>query len=117
MKIGIDIVNIERIAKLQNRQGERFLKRFLNKKERELCGTRAQSIAGFWAAKEAASKALGCGISELCDFKDIKIRKNKRGAPKIKFSKKVSKKFKIKSASLNITHDGGFAVSVVVLEF
>ena len=116
MKIGIDIVNIERIAKLQNRQGERFLKRFLNKKERELCGTRAQSIAGFWAAKEAASKALGCGICALCGFKDIKLSKSKNGRPKLKFSKKVCKKFKIKNSSLSITHDGEFAVAVVVLK-
>lgn len=116
MKIGIDIVNIERIAKSLSRSGERFVKRFLNDDEIVLCGNRPQSIAGFWAAKEAALKALGCGFSVQCSFKDIKIFKSRKGAPKIKFSKKVSKKFKIKNSSLSITHDGGFAVAVVVLK-
>ncbi len=116
MKIGVDIVKIERIAKSVNRSGDGFLKKFLSKKERELCAARTQSIAGFWAAKEAASKALGCGICALCGFKDIKLSKSKNGRPKLKFSKKVCKKFKIKNSSLSITHDGEFAVAVVVLK-
>ena len=108
MKIGIDIASITRIQKSHERLGAAFLSKFLRKN--------SQSIAGFWAAKEAASKALGCGISKHCGFKDIKISKSKKGAPILEFSKKTRKFFKIKKASLSISHDGDFAVAVVAIK-
>lgn len=116
MKIGIDIASIERIAKSYDRLGVAFLSKFLRKSECEILRKSPQSIAGFWAAKEAAAKALGCGISAKCGFKDIKISKSKTGAPILEFSKRTRKFFKIKNASLSISHDGGFAVAVVTLK-
>lgn len=56
--IGIDIVKIDRISRLKARHGELFLKRFLSDSEIALAKNDA-TLAGFWAAKEAASKALG----------------------------------------------------------
>lgn len=117
MQIGIDIASIERMAKSYDRLGAAFLSKFLRKSEIEILRKTPQSIAGFWAAKEAASKALGCGISKHCGFKDIKISKNKKGAPILEFSKKTRKFFKIKNASLSISHDGGFAIAVVAVSF
>jgi holo-[acyl-carrier protein] synthase len=111
--IGIDIVSIERIEKLHNKWGDKYLKRFLKNKEIDLV-KRAASIAGFWAAKEAASKALGTGIGKECNFYDIKLNKLKSGQPTIKYSKKILKKYKIKSSHLTISHDNGLAVAVVV---
>ncbi|MEA3384166.1 MAG: holo-ACP synthase, partial [Campylobacterota bacterium] len=67
-------------------------------------------------AKEAASKAIGTGIGTHCSFHDIKISKSKQNAPKIKYSKKIRKKYKIKNSSVSITHDGGFAIAVVACE-
>ncbi len=46
----------------------------------------------FLGCKEAASKAIGVGIGEICSFYDIKIKKDKNNAPKIKYSKKLKKK-------------------------
>lgn len=116
MKIGIDIASITRIKKSYERLGAAFLSKFLRKSEIKILRKNSQSIAGFWAAKEAVSKALGCGISKHCGFKDIKISKNKKGAPILKFSKKTRKFFKIKKASLSISHDGDFAVAVVAIK-
>ena len=116
MRVGIDITSIERIAKVYERLGDGFLLKFLRKKELEFLRKTPQSIAGFWAAKEAAAKALGCGICAKCNFTDIKISKSKKGAPKLEFSKKVKKHFKIKKSNLSISHDGGFAVAVVVIK-
>ncbi|MDY5114756.1 MAG: holo-ACP synthase [Campylobacter sp.] len=116
MKIGIDIASITRIAKSHERLGAAFLSKFLRKSEIKILSKNSQNIAGFWAAKEAASKALGCGISKHCGFKDIKISKNKKGAPILEFSKKTRKFFKIKKASLSISHDGDFAVAVVAIK-
>lgn len=111
--IGIDIVSINRIKTLKDKFEDKFLDRFLSENEK-LIVNKIETAAGFWAAKEAASKAIGTGIGEICSFKDIRIKKSKSNAPKIKYSKRLRKKFKIKKSSLSITHDGGFAIAVVI---
>ena len=110
IKIGIDIVVIKRIEELINKFGIENLK-FLNKDE--LYSSKAQTIAGIFASKEAFSKALGCGIGKEFSFKDISILKNKKGKPYIKIN---SSKIKIKNTDLSITHDGGFAIAAVIVE-
>ncbi len=113
--IGVDIVVISRVEKMIEKFGDKALLRFLNEDELKLVKT-PSNAAGLWAAKEAASKAIGTGIGKECGFCDIKISKNKKNAPKIKYKKHLRKKFKIKSSSLSITHDGGFAIAVVTIE-
>ena len=110
--IGIDIASIQRIEKMYEKFGEKAYKRFLNEDEIALVKS-SNTAAGFWAAKEAASKALGTGIGKECSFHDIKIKKNKLGAPKLKYKKEIRKKFKIKKSHLSITHDQGLAIAVV----
>lgn len=100
---------------MRERFGDEFLRRFLNPDELALAKNNA-SIAGLWAAKEAASKALGTGISAECGFYDILLSKSERGAPLIAFSPKILDRFKIKKASLSITHDGDFAIAAVMLQ-
>lgn len=110
--IGIDIVRIERIKRMFERFGQKAYERFLNEDE-ILLAKSATTAAGFWAAKEAASKAIGTGIGAICGFHDIKISKTKLGAPKLKYKKKIRKQFNIKKSHVSITHDGGFAIAVV----
>ncbi len=111
--IGIDIVVISRIEKMTERFGNKALKKYLTPKEIDFVKN-ISTAAGFWAAKEAASKALGTGIGKECSFFDIKIRKNKKGQPLLKYKKHIRKEFKIKKSYLSITHDGDFAIAVVV---
>lgn len=113
--IGIDIVKIDRISSAKAKFGDKFLSKFLCEEEINLAKSDA-SLAGFWAAKEAISKALGCGISAEFGFLDAEIYKSQKGAPMIKFSKEIVDKFRIKSSSLSITHDGGFAIAAVIIE-
>lgn len=72
-------------------------------------------IAGFWAAKEALSKALGCGISKNLGFLDMCISKDSSGASHIKLSTKANNHFKVNRISLSISHDGGFAIAAVIV--
>ena len=111
--VGVDIVVISRVENMITKFGTKALKRFLSKKEIFLIKN-SSTAAGFWAAKEAASKAIGTGISKKCSFHDLKITKTKSGQPKLKYKKSLRKKFKIKTTSISITHDGGFAIAVVV---
>ncbi len=112
--IGIDIVRIDRISRLVARHGDKALLRFLSHREIKLSGRNISTIAGFWSAKEAGAKAIGTGIGRVCGFKDIKLGKTNAGQPTIKYKKKLRKKFSINSSSLSISHDGGFAIAVVV---
>jgi holo-[acyl-carrier protein] synthase len=111
--IGIDITSVDRIKRMYEKFGERAYQKFLNPKEILLI-KKAETAAGFWAAKEAASKAIGTGIGASCGFHDIKISKSELGAPQIKYKKRVRKAFNIKNSHLSITHDAGFVIAVVV---
>jgi holo-[acyl-carrier protein] synthase len=112
--IGIDIIKTSRMQALIERFGDKALLKFLCKEERLLVRN-YKSAAGYWAAKEACSKALGTGIGARCSFFDIKIYKESSGAPKIALSKKVVEMFHIQEVNLSITHDGEYAVAVVAI--
>lgn len=114
MKIGTDIIQISRIEKSLAKFGDKFKERFLHPEEIKIV-KKTESIAGFWAAKEAIAKALGCGIGSDLSFHDIVITKNQRGAPVFSLTKEAQKNHKIKESSLSISHDGGFAIAVVAI--
>jgi len=113
--IGIDLIKTERMERLMKRFGERGLLKFLTPEEITLIKNH-RNAAGFWAAKEACAKALGCGIGSECSFHDIILSKTAKGAPIINLSERVKAQFHIINASLSITHDGDYAIAVVALE-
>ncbi|MDH4944240.1 holo-ACP synthase [Sulfurimonas sp. C5] len=113
--IGIDIIKTDRMQSMIEKFGNKALEKFLHQEEIELVKNYT-TAAGFWATKEAVSKALGVGIGADCSFFDIKIYKSEKGAPKLAFSKKLAEKFQIIEASLSITHDGEYAIAVVDLK-
>jgi len=113
--IGIDLIKTSRMKNLMEKFNDKALKRFLSDDE-ILLVKNYKTASGFWAIKEACSKALGVGIGSECNFHDIKIYKTKKGAPYIELSKKVTQSFNIKSTSVSITHDGDYAIAVVAIE-
>jgi len=113
--IGIDIVKTSRIQKMMEKFGTKALQKFLNQDEILLVKNH-KTASGFWATKEAVSKALGVGIGSECSFYDIVISKTPKGAPIITLSPKIIKNFHITSTSVSITHDGEYAIAVVALE-
>ncbi|MFA6144028.1 MAG: holo-ACP synthase [Sulfurimonas sp.] len=112
--IGIDLIKIDRMKHFIERFGDQGLKKFLNLEEIKLVKNH-RNAAGFWAAKEACSKALGCGIGRECNFHDISLTKSSKGAPLITLSPKVQQAFNITNTSVSITHDGDYAIAVVAL--
>ena len=111
IKVGTDIVNIKRVEESIEKFGNKFLERFLNTEEIDSL-KKVESIAGYWAAKEAVAKALGCGIGKELNFKDIIVKKNINNAP---YFIVESQNFNIIESSLSISHDGGFAIAVVII--
>ncbi|WP_075980479.1 holo-ACP synthase [Bacillus massilinigeriensis] len=111
--IGIDIVEIERIQLLLDRQNK-FIDRILTdkeKKEFELFSgrRRLEFFAGRFAAKEAFSKAFGTGIGESLSFLDIEITKEANGRVFI------TKPFN-EGVHLSISHSEQYAIAQVVIE-
>ncbi len=113
--IGIDLVRLDRIKGSIERFGDKFLQRFLSPEEITLVKN-PKSAAGFWSAKEACAKALGCGIGKECGFHDILLSKTSKGAPKITLCKELLERYKILDMSVSITHDGDYAIAVVAVE-
>ena len=112
LEIGVDIVAIARIESLMAKFGDRGIARFLSESERQIAKS-ASSVAGFFAAKEACAKALKCGIGNELGFHHIVISKGNSGAPLLTLSEEKKKYFNVRSLSLSIAHDGGFAIAVV----
>jgi len=113
--IGIDLIKISRVENFIERFSDKALQKFLNQNEILLIKN-ASTAAGFWAAKEATSKALQTGIGKSCGFHDIEIYKLANGAPALKLHKRIIEQFSITDTSLSITHDAGFAIAVVAIE-
>ena len=100
--VGTDIVSVDRIK--NSLKNKNFINRIFNKKEIIKCKKINNSIncyAKRFAAKEAFSKALGTGISNGINFKEIIVLNKKSGKPYIsivgKTKKIIDKKFKRKN--------------------
>jgi holo-[acyl-carrier protein] synthase len=84
--IGIDVVEVDRIASAIERHGEPFLARLFTANERAYCEAQKNSSLNYaarFAAKEAVSKALGTGIGSQAGWLDLEITRDPAGAPKL----------------------------------
>ncbi len=111
--IGLDLVKISRIEKLKN--NKKFISKIFDdyeKKYIEMKKNSSETIAGFFASKEAISKARGTGIGKTA-WKDIKIRHDSNGAPYgiLNLSDNSEAYF-----SLSITHEREYASAVALLD-
>ena len=113
--IGIDLIKTSRMDRLIERFGEKALQKFLSSDEIKLVKN-YKTAAGFWATKEAVSKALGTGIGSACSFHDIHISKTLKGAPKVRLRESILKSYNITDISVSITHDGEYAIAVAAVE-
>lgn len=117
--LGIDMVEISRMA--ANITSAHFLERVFTEAERAYIGSDALSAeraAGNFAVKEALSKALGCGLAG-CPLDKVEVLRNEKGAPIIQAYGNVLRKFedmRVTREWVSITHTGGVAAAVVVLE-
>ena len=119
--LGVDVTEVDRIAGVLERHGERFLQRIFREGEirRQRRHPRAFSehVAGRFAAKEAAMKALGLGWRGLA-FRDIEVGRDPRGKPILAFHGKAldrARALEVLSAEVTITHGRDIAVAVVAL--
>ncbi|MGG5571790.1 holo-ACP synthase [Vibrio diazotrophicus] len=120
--LGTDIAEIERIEKALNRSGDAFAQRILTENEFEVFTNLKQKgryLAKRFAAKEAASKALGTGIAHGVSFQDFEISNDENGKPVLTLSgkaQKIAQASSVRSVHLTISDERHYAVATVILE-
>ncbi|QJA06464.1 holo-[acyl-carrier-protein] synthase [Thermosulfurimonas marina] len=117
--VGVDLVAVERVARLWKRYGKRFL-RFFAEEEVAYARSRArgaEALAGAWAAKEALGKALGTGLSGFSP-REVALVRRENGAPELRLSGRVARILEERKARawVSLTHEAGVAAAVVILE-
>jgi len=116
------MVEIARIQHAMDRYGGRFLDRVYLDAEQAYCLSKrksAESLAARFAAKEAAAKALGTGISYGVSWLEIEVVRAPSGQPGIRFhgrAAQIAGRLGIVRSSLSLTHTATIAMASVVLE-
>ncbi|MPW26583.1 holo-ACP synthase [Alkalibaculum sp. M08DMB] len=118
---GIDIIEIYRIEKVVSKH-PKFLDKYFTSIELEYFASKKnnyQNIAGYFAAKEAVSKALGTGFREY-RLIDIEIVKNRLNKPEVVLhhnAKKIIIENKINHIYLSISHSKDYAIANAIATF
>ncbi|GHV01143.1 holo-[acyl-carrier-protein] synthase [Clostridia bacterium] len=116
--VGIDIVQINRIEQAARKPA--FLSRVFTDAEigyYKTAGERPETLAGMYALKEAAAKALGTGFRDF-NLKEIEVTHDGLGAPRVRFLGGADGIFRLtgaKSAECSISHERDYAVAVCFL--
>ena len=115
---GVDLVEIDRIARLVDRWGGRFLEIVYTPEEVAYCGLRAPQLAARFAAKEATMKALGTGRQGI-GWRDIEVVSEPSGRPRLALhgaARQRAADLGWKAVDLSLTHSRTQALALVVVE-
>jgi holo-[acyl-carrier protein] synthase len=113
---GVDIIEIDRIQAALERWGQRFLNRIYTEGEIAYCRGRPPNLAGRFAAKEAAMKALGTGLRGV-GWKDVEVVRGTGGKPSVRLHGRAllrAEKLGVTELALSLSHSRGYAVAFVV---
>lgn len=118
--VGIDLVQVSRIAESLERFGERFLRRLFTDHEIAYAHAAptltAQRLAVRFAAKEATFKALGL-TDRGVGWRQIEVRSSADGVPQILLHGEASAHAQaagFHQLAVSLSHEGDFATAVVV---
>ncbi len=120
--MGVDICRVERIAGALERFGGRMERRLFTPGELAYCRGHKDPLphlAARFAAKEAASKALGTGMAAGVGWTQIEVVQPGGRVPELRFTGVALERLQqlgARASHLSLTHDGGYAVACVVLE-
>lgn len=119
--MGIDITDLGRIRRAMERFGSKLTLRIFSRLERACLPAHlsASFVAGRFAAKEAAAKALGTGFSGGVGPDQISVMDNPDGKPELQFAgaaARIAEHLNVSSALVSISHERTNAVALVILE-
>jgi holo-[acyl-carrier protein] synthase len=119
---GIDTVEIARFQRFLDDGNQALLNRLFAPAEQEYCLPKKQAascLAARFAAKEAFVKAMGTGLRDGMCWTEISVTNDALGKPSLHLSGRTQQLFSERgsaTAHLSLSHDGGHAVALVVLE-
>jgi holo-[acyl-carrier protein] synthase len=120
--IGVDICQTERLARLRQRYGARFLDRVFTAGEQAHCGDGAaadQRYAARFAAKEACLKALGTGLAQGATLRDVEVLSAPTGQPSLRVTGRAGELLAargVRATHVSLSHEREYALAFVVLE-
>lgn len=116
LSVGVDIIEIDRVAATLARFGDRFLQRIYTTGEIAYCRGRAPQLAARFAAKEAVMKALGTGTRGV-GWQEVEVTRKRSGEPGIALHGRAAtraEKLGIDRLALSLSHSRNYAVASVV---
>jgi holo-[acyl-carrier protein] synthase len=121
--VGIDLVEVGRVASIIADKGSRVFERLLTPAERAYCESRpdpATHVAVRLAAKEAVYKALqGSEAARGIGWREIEVTRAADGRPSVELSGMAAgraRELGVAQVLLSLSHTHQAAVAVVVLE-
>ncbi len=124
--LGCDLVLVSRIEELLSRSGSAFVERVLTPCERSEYALRTEKntqrgvlyVATRYAAKEALSKAMGCGVGSEFSFQDAAVLNNEVGMPYLQFSDRLGAWMHARQAvaRVSISDEKTMVMAVVMID-
>ena len=120
--IGVDLVTISRVAKIDRRFAERFERRILTARERieiDTATDRSRFLAKRYAVKEAAVKALGTGERGGVLLKDFGLTHDSLGKPLLRIEGAALRRcdqLGVNASHVSLSDEGDLITAFVVLE-
>lgn len=116
LAVGVDVIERARVLRAHERFGARFLRRVFTDLEIEQAAGRIEKLVGRFAAKEAASKALGTGIGQIA-WREIEVQRMPGGKPAIRLTGKAAERARalglaVFDVSISDTETHAFAIVV-----
>jgi len=120
--LGTDIVEIERIAGVIERSGDRLARRVLSEAEWQQYQRHQQPVrflAKRFAVKEAAAKAFGTGIRGGLAFNQFEVYNDELGKPGLRFfnhASEVAEKLCVRQVHVTLADERHYACATVIIE-
>jgi holo-[acyl-carrier protein] synthase len=119
ISVGVDLIEIDRVAATLKRFGRRFLERVYTEGEIAYCRGRAPQLAARFAAKEAVMKALGTGTRGV-GWREVEVTRKRSGEPGIALHGRASSRAEhlgISRIAISLSHSRNYAIASVVGRF
>lgn len=114
--VGVDIIEVDRVRKVYEHHGERFLKRVFTEIEVRQCRGKVTRLAGRFAVKEAISKALGTGLHGVA-WREMEVVQLRSGRPSVRLhgsAKKRAELLGLTAFDVSIADLQTFSIAIAV---
>jgi holo-[acyl-carrier protein] synthase len=117
VSVGVDIVDVRRIAEAILRWGDKFVERIYTPDEIDYCLRRARQAESFavrFAAKEAFAKALKVGRASI--WREVEVVRGDSPRPGVRLHGHARSLVGSRRVDLSLSHAQTHAVAVVLIE-